>query len=109
MIKKNRENKMATNQIRTANDITKRMKTPAILLLAITILSATALAADACDLQVRSVEYAASSNRLVATIYNQAPVAVSGPILVYFYDNGQKIGEVNYNEDIPRYSIVSVY
>ncbi|GEM_PF-4582854 len=100
---------MTTIQRGTVKNNEDPMKILAILILATIFLSTTAMAADTGDLQVRSVEYAATSNRLVATIYNQAPAGVSGPILVYFYDNEQKIGEVTYNEDIPRYSIVSVY
>lgn len=85
------------------------MEKSILMIFICTLLLAMPVSAQQPDLQVRDFVYVQETNRLVATVYNQAPLPASGPIVVHFYDGDEKIGEIVYEENIPRYSIVSVY
>lgn len=67
----------------------------------------TGIAFALSDLQITNLEYSANTNRLVATIQNREDEAAG--VLVYFYEEGRKIGEAIHDEKVPAHQSFSVY
>jgi hypothetical protein len=60
----------------------------------------TATAFAGSDLQLRSIEYLSSDERVIANVYNYGPDTATGTVRVVFYESDSEIGRTTANRSI---------